>query len=497
MGKTVGIILGLALLIAGANVAGLVWSGAKDPASDAFSAVTTAPPDLVAGTTDNGYFTLLGFAAGQNADPAKVGYDIWREAENARGHYFYDYSKEGRTDLQIPPDLAQMVQAWKPEDWVTQTGQFDESLKTFQASHGTLLKRYTQWLAMPFDDEGYGHAGSPRVADVWLTHRVYLAAGFGKGIVEGVERLSTDLPTWRLILAHAKTPAVKLIAAAALNDDVRVASAILSRQPDDLTAKRLTELVTPLTDEERSLRWLLRHEFTTGISRFKSIPLTQGPAPRQQAEEHERWLAALAGLGADAFERIEQPFPANPVFLAMAKKQRTLNIYAAYYEALGKAFDTAPINLPKLRDVARQGPHGVLDLLLNPIENVFVSAPEPAWAPFLGYVKEADARLRLASLQVMLRRAPRQQTMAVAIGQAGPDYYDPFTGIPMIWNAAQGAIYSVGRDGRDDGGDPSFDVTVKLDEPPLMPAPKAAKPAKPGKPAPKSSPKPAAKAPAA
>ena len=73
MGKTVGIILGLALLVAGANLAGLVWSGAKDPASDAFTVMTTAPPDLVASTTDNGYFTLLGFAAGPNADPAKIG----------------------------------------------------------------------------------------------------------------------------------------------------------------------------------------------------------------------------------------------------------------------------------------------------------------------------------------------------------------------------------------------------------------------------------------
>jgi hypothetical protein len=63
----------------------------------------------------------------------------------------------------------------------------------------------------------------------------------------------------------------------------------------------------------------------------------------------------------------------------------------------------------------------------------------------------------------------------------------------MVWNASLGTIYSVGRDGRDDGGESSFDVSVKLDEP--LPTPKVpVKPAKPVKPGAKPAPKPAAKA---
>jgi hypothetical protein len=211
----------------------------------------------------------------------------------------------------------------------------------------------------------------------------------------------------------------------------------------------------------------------------------------------------MTGLSADLFERIEAPLPTNPVLLALAKKQRTLNLYAAYYEELVKAFANVPIKLPTLREAAKQGPRNVLDPLLNPVDNIFASAPEPTWAPLLGYVREADARLRLAGLQVTLLNQPRQQTMAGAIGKAGPEYYDPFTGIPMVWNATQGTIYSVGRDGRDDGGEGSFDVVVKLDEPlpvskvPVKPAAKGAKPGKPAKPGAKPAPKPAPKAPAA
>ncbi len=493
MGRMFGSLLLLALLVAAINISGLIFSGAKDPASESFTAFTVPPPDIVASTTENGYYMLVGFAAAANADPVKTGYDIWREAEDGRGHYFYDYSKEGRTELRLSPDLTQMIQGWKIEDLVAHPEQFEETLKTFRASSNQLLTRYAQWLEMPFDDEGYGHTGSPRVRELFLTHRVYLADGFFQGQAKGLDLLSVDLPSWRVALAHAKTPSVKLLAAAAINDDVRLISAMLSRQPDATATKRLAALAVPMTDEEKSLRWLVQHEFVTGLSRFKSVPVSQGPGPRQQSEDNERWLSSLTGLGADTFERIEAPLPTNPVLLALAKKQRTLNLYAGYYEDLVKAFNNAPIKLPTLHEAAKRGPRNVLDPVLNPVNNIFASAPEPAWGPVLGYVREADARLRLASLQVILMAAPHDQTMAGAIGKAGPDYYDPFTGIPMVWNASQGTIYSVGRDGRDDGGESSFDISVKLEEPP-PPAKEPEKPAKPAaKPKAKPAPKPAAK----
>ena len=187
MGKMFGYVLLLALLVAAINVAGLVWSGAKDPASDAFIAYTAPPPDLVASTPDNSYFMLVGFAAGTNADPVKIGYDIWRQAENARGHYHYDYTGDGRTELRVSLDLTQMIQAWKIEDLIAKPESFEETLKTFQSGSSVLLNRYAQWLGMPFDDEGYGHAGSPRLTEIFLAHRAYLAEGFIQSQVFQVE----------------------------------------------------------------------------------------------------------------------------------------------------------------------------------------------------------------------------------------------------------------------------------------------------------------------
>jgi hypothetical protein len=85
---------------------------------------------------------------------------------------------------------------------------------------------------------------------------------------------------------------------------------------------------------------------------------------------------------------------------------------------------------------------------------------EPNWDPFLHQLRETDARLRLASLQVVLRRPSLQTTVPNRLAQVGSSYYDPFSGLPMLWSPTQQKIYSVGKDRYDDGGDTSFDISV-------------------------------------
>lgn len=85
---------------------------------------------------------------------------------------------------------------------------------------------------------------------------------------------------------------------------------------------------------------------------------------------------------------------------------------------------------------------------------------EPNWNPFLSQLKETDARLRLASLQAVLRRPSAETTVPNRLAQVGSSYYDPFSGLPMLWSPTQQKIYSVGKDRFDDGGEQSFDISV-------------------------------------
>jgi hypothetical protein len=116
--------------------------------------------------------------------------------------------------------------------------------------------------------------------------------------------------------------------------------------------------------------------------------------------------------------------------------------------------------MPKLYDFANTPSRTWLDYGFNPIDNLIVADPMPDWDAIIGGIMETDARLRLVGLQARLRAPSQDTSLVTRIAQAGPGFYDPFTELPMLVNATRGIIYSVGMDHKDDGGDPTFDVSV-------------------------------------
>jgi hypothetical protein len=142
-------------------------------------------------------------------------------------------------------------------------------------------------------------------------------------------------------------------------------------------------------------------------------------------------------------------------------------MYAAYYDAMIRAGETGQSTLPTVREITGTASHSIVGNLIG--TNSF----EPDWAPFYHQLRETDARLRLASLQVVLRRPSSQTTVPNRLAQVGSSYYDPFSGLPMLWSPTQQKIYSVGKDRYDDGGEGSFDISVPaIISPAPTPAPK-------------------------
>jgi hypothetical protein len=77
--------------------------------------------------------------------------------------------------------------------------------------------------------------------------------------------------------------------------------------------------------------------------------------------------------------------------------------YAMYYDLAIMASETLHSPLPRLRDVARLSPRTLVEILFSPMEF------EPDWQQFSLRLMETDARLRLASLQLLVHR-PRSST---------------------------------------------------------------------------------------
>jgi hypothetical protein len=227
-----------------------------------------------------------------------------------------------------------------------------------------------------------------------------------------------------------------MLAADAVLDDVAIASGLLIRPDlDDASIARLGKIVRPLDQVELSVRWPMQSYFTWAT---KTVKATLKQDRTDERPPHVSFAAAMS----------------LPI-------QRRSNDYASYYEAANRAVaEGRYLSLPKMSGFIRTEAASTMDYLVNPIEHIIGIEPLPSWDPYVGHMVETDAKLRLTSLQVWIRRGPQEGAFLTRLAKAGQSHYDPFTGLPMLVNSKKGLMYSVGRDGKDQEGDPAHDVVA-------------------------------------
>ena len=437
------------------EVSGLIWSSKNDPPSETFLKLSEQPVRSIENPLDNGYFLLLGFASAPDSHPIQVGYDIWLESDTRPHQRGFDFEKPGRSELRIPVTLEHLLPEWNSPDPVTEFQRRDALYRASAARYDTLLKRYNQWLQMRFEDWGYAHRGVPRVEEILGAHRLYIAEGFGQQTRIGLERLAMDLTRWRIVLRDARTLPMKILAEVIVEDDVELLSRILSRATvDHAILTRGLNLLQPLTSSEYSLRWPVQSQFMLGYTRSLQpdrdlMPQADPDGPAKES------LARAARLQPEMFRAIEHPGLRNVLGFS-SSSQRIWDTYATFYDATIKAADSVHSPLPKLHDIARHSQLTVLERIVNPLEF------SPNWEPFSQRLVETDARLRLVSLQILMRKPTTTITIPTRLAEVGSMYFDPFTGLPMLWSPTQKRLYSVGKDRLDDGGDSTFDISVPL-----------------------------------
>ena len=447
------LIISVVVLWALFQISSFIWSSKGQPPSATFTRLLEAPQNRLVDPYENGYFYLLGFAADASLDPAKVGHEMWLETNAAPGASEFNYDKPGRMELQIQLPVEEILPSWNSKNPMSEFRNLKARFQTVTGLNHTLLARYERWLAMPFEDMGFGHQGTPRFVEIFVGHRLYLADGFSRQTALGIQRMKKDIHTWRSILRDATTIATKVMAQIVITDDLRLLSTLLSQPTVDKTVLAMTpNIAPPLTAAESSLRWPLQHQFTLGVQGDQTGDLTR----ERQTESHntqQQWLASTARLPEQAFRLIAHPHARSFIGIPLQTRE-TWEMYATYYDAMTHATEAGQNNLPTLHELIGTARQSILESLVSP--TLF----EPDWVPFHYQLRETDARLRLASLQVVLRHPSTQTTVPNRLAAVGSSYYDPFSGLPMLWSPTQQKIYSVGKDRYDDGGDSSFDISV-------------------------------------
>lgn len=434
----VGLVFSCVVLMAiGVGVVGLAWIMMEAPPSSTYQNLTASPPQPLTDSTKNGYFLLLGFDVSGEQNPIRAGYARSAEETDSRAALSCMLGDEGSGARTGTP--AHVVHEWFTRaDPMGQLKPQAASIRLWAAQESLALKRYQQWLSMPFEDAGYGKILSPNCGHILLAHRLYLAEGFGQDINTGLGRLENDMASWRTVMGQSKTLMMKMLAVTAVQDDTAIASGLLTRQDLDETAiGRLGKLVRPLNQVESSLRWPMQSHLVWGTNAATKSLKNDKPT------ERPLYVAVAAAM----------PLPV----------QRRSNDYADYYEAASKAVaEGRYTNLPKPSSFIRTSAASVVDYVANPIEHIIGIEPLPSWDPYVGRTVETDARLRLASLQAWIRQGAQEGNVVTRLAKAGQTLYDPFTGLPMLVDQRKGVLYSVGRDGKDQEGDPQRDVAVTI-----------------------------------
>ena len=432
----------------GVGVIALTWLMMEESPSSAYHSFTASPQHTALDSKVNGYALLLGIAA-------SAGQHAIQEGDEQR---FGGVNADNMLAcLGSANNNSQAVSANASEKVLSSWFRGSDPVGTFLANRGTIsrwtdqgeamLGQYRRWQRLPFEDQGYGSAVVPPCAAINFAHRLYVADGFTQHTDIGINRLEEDIEAWRAVLTQARTLPVKVLAIQAVRDDAAVVSGLLAWQEfDGKYASRLSHMVRPLSQAELSMRWPMQSEL---VRAAKTINMQLKAEQREGQPLH----AAIASM---------LPLPS----------QRRLNNYAAYYEAANTASEEGRHGaLPKLGNFIKFPAVTAVDYFTNPIENVIGLDPLPSWDSFNGLAVDADAHLRLASLQAWIRRGWQDAELLSRIAKAGQAFYDPYTGLPMLVNQKKHVLYSVGHDFKDQDGDPEFDVVVAIPGNPAVHAP--------------------------
>jgi len=404
----------------------------KSP-TDTFRNFTGSPPISAQNPRKNASLLLVGFDAAAGRDPMLDGYERAQKPASAQSIQCV-WEQPSSSTMRFPSETSVVETWWQGPDPVGQFQKEAGRIQGWTAGSPVLLERYRQWLGMPFEDSGYGTFAVPNCALILTAHRLHVAEGFGQGVAKGIDRLEQDLKAWRSVLAQARTLPVKQLAFALFNDDLTLLAGVFSRP--DVTGDIVSDLVKftkPLEQVERSLRWSMQNALAMDTKLFATNAL---------------------------FDAVQDPSPLVRVLTWLPlPKQRALNAYADHFEALLRSADQPLTKPPPLYEFARTPPKTVMDYLTNPVDNLVPSRSVIAWDQQVGMVFETEARLRLVGVSAFLRGASRK-AIPGRIAEAGSKYTDPFTELPMLLNTSRALIYSIGRNHKDDDGDPKLDVSI-------------------------------------
>jgi hypothetical protein len=233
-----------------------------------------------------------------------------------------------------------------------------------------------------------------------------------------IDALREEIAFTRRMLAEPDLILIdKMMLAASLRDSLRLISDLMRQVPlSQAQFQALQEMNPPLTDDERSLSSVFAREFT-------------GFADLAQSLGDSTYSAFSPGLAGSLQSR----------FL---KVHATLNLKWSTVEKTIAESRASCEKLPREEPTSNgRAKLPFYDYVYNPIGKILVVVSATSGLDFLETFCDLEGMRRIVALQAMLRaRQVPDEEVAEFLKRAGSAFGNPYTGLPMQWNAASHAL---------------------------------------------------------
>lgn len=443
----------------------MVAINARDEAPDPGIAAFTADAAPAIPDDQNAFFSLLAFDAPPEMDAHAAGMAMAAQHEDIFKHDPYTLTyPDPSWEIRSFPNTTTMItdkqlnslvcgregpcSNWRTANTADLQAQIDK--------YSGQLARYELLYAYPTFREtetpADGRARADRLGfSLHATHQIELARVAlslrGGQMAQALVLLARDAGFWRMVVRDTELQETRNDAVTLATEDVRLLADVLSTETLDAQSLQSAQaILSPLSPQAFDCHPILRHEF---IVRRNAINILLNGDLRP-TRRFETWylLKFLKDPKGTWAEKLDDAY-----YQAFFKPNATFNrFYREYAEAQNITELPAPAFLQRIpTDLDHKQFWG----RVNPIGLDFVYDPLGKQLPKIDqYYPACKARplelegyIRLVTLQLKAKRqGVTEQTMTALLHDVGPALADPYTGLPMQYDAKLRQLYFMGLD---------------------------------------------------
>ncbi|MFZ6766717.1 hypothetical protein ACO0LM_06490 [Undibacterium sp. Di26W] len=294
---------------------------------------------------------------------------------------------------------------------------------------------YEEHLIPAFNASLPAYSSLSRAIDLLLTQASFDIAD-GK-LDAGLQRMESNNRYLRVALKNSSSLISKMVMQTALRKQARAVSELLVLYPALLEqyAERISQLVLPMTEAERSLERPFLYE--AGVQTHFSQNLRASLAMTQDKSEIAAWPLNVLG---------DFTFQPNAT-TNMVVRNWTLIIDAARNTTVD--FSTSKDNFKKMREALNTSSISFyLAHAYNPVGKILMQVGIPDYAlTYIGKSLDTDAYLRLVSLQAdILRKKMPDADIPAYLAHAPAALRSPYDGSAMLWDARSAQLKFIGHE---------------------------------------------------